>query len=239
VRAVQVHQPGGADALRIADVPVPAPGPTEVLVRVHAAGVVPVDWKTRAGAGVAGLLGPAPCILGWDVSGVVEQLGGGVTRFGVGDAVYGRPRFLHQAAGYAEYVTAPSRHLARKPASLDHVHAAELPLAGLTAWQALIDTADLQPGQRVLIHAAGGGVGHLAVQLARWREAHVTGTASAAKHDRLRALGADELIDYTTTRPHEHPRWSANESATSGQRLRSTSHWSIADAAGLMQQLQG
>lgn len=200
MRAVQVHRTGGEEALRIADVPIPAPGPTEVLVRVHAAGVNPVDWKARAGGGVAGLLGPTPWILGWDVSGVVEQLGGGVTRFAVGDAAYGMPRFPHQAGGYAEYVTAPSRHLARKPTTLDHVHAAGLPLAGLTAWQALIDTADLQPGQRVLIHAAGGGVGHLAVQLARWRGAHVIGTASAAKHDRLRALGAHELIDHTTTR---------------------------------------
>lgn len=200
MRAVQVHQPGGADALRVAEIPAPTPGPTEVLVRVHAAGINPVDWKTRAGGGVAGLLGPTPWILGWDVSGVVEQLGGGVTRFAVGDTVYGMPRFPHQAGGYAEYVTAPSRHLARKPTAMDHVHAAGLPLAGLTAWQALIDTADVQPGQRVLIHAAGGGVGHLAVQLAHWRGAHVIGTASAAKHDRLHALGADQLIDHTTTR---------------------------------------
>lgn len=200
MRAIQLTGAGDAAALRLTEVPAPVPGPTEVLVRVHAIGVNPVDWKTRAGAGVAGLLGPFPWILGWDVSGVVEQLGAGVTRFVVGDAVYGMPRFPHQAGGYAEYVTAPSRHLARKPVALDHVHAAGLPLAGLSAWQALIDTADIQAGQRVLIHAAGGGVGHLVVQLARWRGAHVIGTASAAKHERLRELGAHELIDHTTTR---------------------------------------
>lgn len=197
---VEATAAGGPEVLRPARRERPEPAATEVLVRVHAAGVNPVDWKTRAGAGVAGLLGTPPWVLGWDVSGVVEQLGAGVTRFSVGDAVYGMPRFPHQAGGYAEYVTGPSRHFACKPGALDHVHAAGLPLAGLTAWQALIDTADLQAGQRVLIHAAGGGVGHLAVQLARWRGAHVTGTASAIKHDRLRALGADELIDHTTTR---------------------------------------
>lgn len=200
VRTVHAGDAGDLDALRLVDLPVPEPAPTEVRVRVHAAGINPVDWKTRAGAGIAGLLGAPPWVLGWDVAGVVDHLGPGVTRFQVGDRVFGMPRFPRHAGGYAAYVTAPSRQLARTPATLDHVHAAGLPLAGLTAWQALIDTADVQPGQRVLIHAAAGGVGHLAVQLARWRGAHVIGTASAPKHDRLRDLGADELIDYTRVR---------------------------------------
>lgn len=199
MRAVQLDSYGEPEVLRVAEVPRPEPLPTEILVRVKAAGINPVDWKTRAGQGVAGLLGEPPLILGWDVSGVVEALGGGVTRFQVGDEVYGMPRFPHRGNAYAEYTTAPSRHFARKPAALDHVHAAALPLAGLTAWQALVDTADVQPGQRVLVHAAAGGVGHLAVQIAKARGAHVIGTASAAKHDFLRDLGADELIDYTTT----------------------------------------
>jgi NADPH:quinone reductase-like Zn-dependent oxidoreductase len=198
VRAITVEQLGGADRLRLVETEVPNPAPTEVLVRVHAAGVNPVDWKTREGRGVAGVLGAPPWTLGWDVSGVVETVGPGVTRFVAGDEVFGMPRFPHAASAYAEYVAAPSRHLARKPAALTHEEAAGLPLAGLTAWQALVETAAVSEGQRVLVHAAAGGVGHLAVQLAHWRGAHVLGTASTAKHGLLRALGADELIDYRT-----------------------------------------
>jgi len=131
------------------------------------------------------------------VSGTVEEIGEGVTVHEPGDAVYGMPRFPHPAGAYAEYVTSPARHLASKPAGLDHVQAAALPLVGLTAWQALVDTAAVQPGQRVLVHAAAGGVGHVAVQIAKARGAHVIGTATAGKHEFLRSLGADETIDYT------------------------------------------
>ena len=190
---------GGPEVLVPAKTARPAPVPTEVLVRVHATSVNPVDWKTRAGSGMGDLFGGGPMILGWDVSGVVEETGAGVTRFAPGDEVFGMPRFPYPAGSYAEYVTAPSRHFARKPAGLDHAHAAALPLAGLTAWQALVDTADVQAGQRVLVHAAAGGVGHLAVQIAKARGAYVIGTASAAKHDFVRGLGADEMIDYRTT----------------------------------------
>jgi NADPH:quinone reductase-like Zn-dependent oxidoreductase len=190
---------GGPEVLVPAKTARPAPVPTEVLVRVHATSVNPVDWKTRAGSGMGDLFGGAPMILGWDVSGVVEETGAGVTRFAPGDEVFGMPRFPHPAGSYAEYVAAPSRHFARKPAGLDHEHAAALPLAGLTAWQALVDTADVQAGQRVLVHAAAGGVGHLAVQIAKARGAYVVGTASAAKHDFVHGLGADEMIDYRTT----------------------------------------
>ena len=182
--------------ITLTDVPKPAPLPTEVLVRVHAAGVNPVDWKTRAGNGMAGLQ-TFPFINGWDVSGVVEEVGFGVTTLKPGDEVYGMPRFPHAASAYAEYVTAPSRHFARKPKRLTHVEAAGLPLAGLTAWQILIDTADLQPGQKVLITAAAGGVGHLAVQIAKAHGAYVIGTAREPKHAFLKDLGADEVIDYT------------------------------------------
>ncbi len=157
MRAVIQDSFGGSEVLRIQDMPRPAPAPTEVLVRVHAAGVNPVDWQTRAGGGMAGVLGEPPFILGWDVSGVVEQTGFGVTTLKTGDAVYGMPRFPRAAGGYAEFVTGPSRQFARKPASTDHEHAAAVPMAALTAWQALVDTADAQAGQRVLIHAAAGG----------------------------------------------------------------------------------
>ncbi len=197
--AVQFSETGAPDVLHLVEQPRPAPIPTEILVRVHAAGVNPVDWKTRAGEGVHGLQGDGPWVPGWDVSGVVEEVGYGVTTFAPGDEVFGMPRFPHPARAYAEYVTAPSRHFARKPSSVSHEAAAGLPLAGLTAWQALIDTASIQPGQRVLIHAAAGGVGHLAVQLAASRGAHVIGTASARNAEFVRSLGAAEVIDYTST----------------------------------------
>ncbi|WP_328537696.1 NADP-dependent oxidoreductase [Streptomyces sp. NBC_00344] len=200
MRAVVQHGFGGSDVLRVEEVPRPEPLPTEVLVRVHAAGVNPVDWKTRAGSGMAGVLGEPPFTLGWDVSGVVEETGFGVTTLKPGDEVYGMPWFPRAAGGYAEYVTAPARQFARKPAGIGHAEAAAAPLAALTAWQVLVDTAGVRPGQRVLIHAAAGGVGHFAVQFARHLGAHVIGTASGGRHDWLTGLGADELIDYTAVR---------------------------------------
>ncbi|MEV4680754.1 NADP-dependent oxidoreductase [Streptomyces kurssanovii] len=195
MRAISVPSWGGPETLTPADLPRPVPGPTEILVRVHAAGVNPVDWKTRATGGF-GMHGEPP-VLGYDVSGVVEQVGPGVTLYRPGDEVFGMPEFPRQAGGYAEYVTGPARHFAPKPAGLTHIEAAALPLAGLTAWQALVETAGLTDGQRVLIHAAAGGVGHLAVQIASARGAYVVGTAREDKHALLKELGADELIDYT------------------------------------------
>ncbi len=176
----------------------PSPLPTEVLVRVRAAGVNPVDWKTRAGRGMSQLLGEPPFVVGWDVAGVVEELGAGVTRFAVGDEVFGMPWFPREAGAYAEYVTAPSRQFARKPAAMSFEEAGALPLAVLTAWQALVDTAGVESGMRVLVHAAAGGVGHLAVQIAKARGAWVAGTASGAKHDFLGSIGVDQAIDYTS-----------------------------------------
>jgi len=194
MRAVTQDSFGDPSVLHIADVPKPTPIPSEVLVRVHATGINPVDAMVRSG--IFPMLGRPPFILGWDISGVVEEVVPGVTRFEVGDEVYGMPFFPRAANGYAEYVAVPSRQLARKPATLDHTHAAALPLAGLTAYQALADAADVGPGDRVLIHAGGGGVGHLAVQIAKARGAHVVATASAVKHDFVRGLGADEVVDY-------------------------------------------
>ncbi|MET9479498.1 NADP-dependent oxidoreductase [Streptomyces sp. NPDC006638] len=200
MRAITQDSLGGPGVLRLGEVARPRPLPTEIQVRVHAAGVNPVDWKTRAGGGMSGVLGEPPFVLGWDVSGVVSEIGGGVTTVQVGDAVYGMPWFPRQAGAYAEYVTAPSRQFARKPATIDHDRAAAVPLAGLTAWQSLVDTAEVEAGQRVLVHAAAGGVGHFAVQIAKHLGAYVIGTASAAKHEWLRALGADEVVDYRTVR---------------------------------------
>ncbi|WPO75834.1 NADP-dependent oxidoreductase [Streptomyces sp. KN37] len=194
MRAVSPRAWGAPENLVPVEVDRPEPGLTEVLVRVHAAGVNPVDWKTRA-EGTFGTWGDTP-ILGYDVSGVVEEVGPGVTLYAPGDEVFGMPRFPEQAGGYAEFVAAPARRFAPKPAGIDHVQAAALPLAALTAWQGLVETAGLRAGQRVLVHAAAGGVGHLAVQIAKAHGAYVIGTARAEKHDFLRALGVDELVDY-------------------------------------------
>ncbi|MFI5938714.1 NADP-dependent oxidoreductase [Streptomyces uncialis] len=184
---------GGPEVLKEVRLDVPEPGPNELLVRVHAAGLNPTDWKHRASGA---FLGTPPFVLGWDVSGVVETVGTGVTLFRAGDDVFGMLPHPHGAGAHAEYVTGPARAFAHKPPAIDHVQAAALPLASLTAWQALVDTARIRAGQRVLIHAAAGGVGHLAVQIAKARGAFVIGTASAGKHDFLRDLGADEVIDY-------------------------------------------
>ena len=188
---------GGPEVLEPAETEIPEPAFTEVQVRVHATSVNPVETYVRAGH--FPLLGQPPFVLGWDVSGVVTKLGPGSSRFEVGDEVYGMPLFPRAAGAYAEYVVSPSRMLARKPASLNHEQAAALPLVGLTAWQGLVDFAQVGPGDRVLIHAAGGGVGHVAVQIAKARGAYVIGTASTAKLDFVRSLGADEVVDYRTT----------------------------------------
>ncbi|MFG3053455.1 NADP-dependent oxidoreductase [Kitasatospora sp. NPDC048239] len=193
MKAITQHTYGGSDVLRQTEIERPVPGPSEVLVRVHAAGMNPTDWKHRQ---FAGFLGRLPLVLGWDVSGVVEAVGPGVTIHRAGDEVFGMLPYPHGVGSFAEYAVAPARALVRKPAGIDHVQAGAIPLAALTAWQVLVDAADVQPGQRVLIHAAAGGVGHLAVQIAKARGAHVIGTASAPKHALLRELGADELIDY-------------------------------------------
>ncbi|TMR16727.1 NADP-dependent oxidoreductase [Nonomuraea turkmeniaca] len=196
MKAISQDALGGPEVLKMVETDRPEPGPTEVLVRVEAAGLNPTDWKTRASGGL--LSTPPPFVLGWDVSGVVEASGVGQALYKPGDEVFGMLQYPDRHGAFAEYVTAPSRHFVRKPANLDHVQAAAIPLAALTAYQGLVDVAGLKGGQRVLIHAAAGGVGHLAVQIAKARGAYVIGTASAAKHDFLRGLGADELIDYRT-----------------------------------------
>ncbi len=194
MHAISQRGPGGPEVLELIETAIPSPGGNEVLVEVHAAGLNPTDWKHRAGA----TAGDSPYILGWDVSGVVVAVGPGVTLLQPGDEVFGMLPYPAGHGSHAEYVTSPTRALVRKPAGLSHVEAAAVPLAALTAWQALVDTADIQPGQRVLIHAAAGGVGHFAVQIAKARGAYVIGTASAAKRDVVLALGADEVIDYRT-----------------------------------------
>jgi NADPH:quinone reductase-like Zn-dependent oxidoreductase len=193
---VRLERFGGPEVLRAVTMDAPSPAAGEALVRVVAAGVNPVDWKARSGS-AGERFGAPPFVPGWDLSGVVEEVGDGVSAFAAGDEVFGMPRFPGLAGCYAEYVAAPADELAAKPGALDHAAAAGLPLAGLTALQVL-DLAGVEPGQRVLVHAAGGGVGHLAVQLAKSRGAHVIGTARPDKHPFLVELGIDQAVDYST-----------------------------------------
>ncbi|MGX1563528.1 NADP-dependent oxidoreductase [Streptomyces sp. NPDC055506] len=196
MRAISQNALGGPEVLEEVEVERPAPGPNQVLVRVRAAGVNPTDWKHRA---TGGFLGEPPFVLGWDVSGAVEAVGIGVVAFAPGDEVFGMLPYPYGHGSHAEYVIAPVRALTHKPAGIDHVQAGALPLVSLTAWQALVEHADLRSGQRVLIHAAAGGVGHVAVQIAKARGAYVIGTASAGKHEFLRGIGVDETVDYRET----------------------------------------
>ena len=205
MKAVAMHAYGGPEVLKYEDAARPDPATGEVLVRVHAAAVNPVDWKVRAGHLRGFLNYSLPLIPGWDLSGVVEATGAGVTDWKQGDAVYARPD-LRRNGAYAEYIAVRASELGHKPRSIDHVQASAIPLACLTAWQALFDAGGLKAGQRVLVHAAAGGVGTFAVQLAKWKGAHVVGTASERNHAFLRELGADEVIDYTKTNFEEGVR---------------------------------
>lgn len=195
MKAIRIHAYGGADNLHYDEVPRPDPQPGQVLVRVHAAGVNPIDWKIREGYLKQLFDYPLPLILGTDVAGVVEAVGAGVTTLQVGQDVYGVVDMTLSGA-YAEYALGYAEAIAPKPQSLDYIHAASVPIAAMTAWQALFDEADLQPGQTVLIHGAAGGVGGYAIQFAKWKGAQVIATASAANIDYVKNLGADRAIDY-------------------------------------------
>lgn len=195
MRAVVVHEFGSPDVLRIEMLPRPVPAPDELLVRVHAAGVNPVDALVRSGDwGLS-----VPLVPGFDLSGVVAAVGSGVAEFRIGDEVFAMLD-LRRPGSYAEYAVVKVEEAARKPYETSHAEAASLPLVALTGWQALFDRADLQAGQTVLIHAGAGGVGSIAIQLAKWKGATVIATASAHNHDFLRELGADVVIDYRTQR---------------------------------------
>ncbi|MCS7477080.1 NADP-dependent oxidoreductase [Umezawaea endophytica] len=227
MKAIRLHEYGGPEVLRHEEVPVPVAGPGEVLIRVHAVGLNPPDWYAREGMpGVPAELKPPmslPLIPGTDVSGVVAAVAADVDGFAVGDEVFGLLRFPSalQSDAYAEYVTSPASDLAHKPATVDHARAAGLAMSGLTAWQFLIDLGHDHPspfqqarhspmaldsGKTVLVNGAAGGVGHLALQLAKWKGARVIAVASGAHEAFLRELGADEFIDYTKDRPEDTVR---------------------------------
>ncbi|PSB44526.1 NADPH:quinone reductase [Cyanosarcina cf. burmensis CCALA 770] len=196
MKAIRMHAYGGADVLKYEDVPLPQPAADEVLIRIYAAGVNPVDWKIREG--YVGKTFNLPHILGADVAGVVESVGDAVQRLKPGDEVYGYAS-LRREGTYAEYIAAKASEVTLKPKSIDFIQAAALPVAALTSWQAIFDTAHLEAGQKILIHAASGGVGSIAVQLAKAKGAHVIGTASTRNTELLRKLGVDEAIDYQAT----------------------------------------
>ncbi|WP_329364808.1 NADP-dependent oxidoreductase [Streptomyces sp. NBC_00669] len=194
MRTITQQTLGGPEVLTVVDTPEPRPIPGEVLVRVKAIGLNPLEARLRAGE--FPLIGRPPFVLGWDISGVVEEAPQ-TWRFRPGDEVFGMPLFPRAASAYAEAVAAPALHLARKPASLSHVEASALPVVGLTAWQGLVDLGGVTEGDRVLVHGGGGGVGHVAIQIAKALGAYVIATAGRSKRAFVEGLGADEVIDYT------------------------------------------
>jgi NADPH:quinone reductase-like Zn-dependent oxidoreductase len=196
MKAVQIHHYGGPEALVYEDAKIPDIQPDDVLIREKATSINPIDWKVRNG-GRKGVERTFPIILGWDVAGVVEKVGAQVKDFKTGDEVYGRPDTSRNGT-YAEFVAVRASEIALKPKSLSFEQAAAIPLAGLTAWQGIFDHGKLQTGQKILIQGASGGVGTLAIQLAKWKGAYVIGTSSGKNIDFLRNLGADEVIDYET-----------------------------------------
>jgi NADPH:quinone reductase-like Zn-dependent oxidoreductase len=199
MRAAVYDRFGGAEVLEVREVDDPPVGPDTVLVRTRATSVNPVDWKIREGYLQGAYPHHLPVVPGWDVSGVVEQVGPAVrTGLRPGDEVFGYVRRDDVAHGTtAELVPAPERTVVRKPAGLSFEEAAALPLAGLTAWQSLTEALEVGAGDRVLVHAAAGGVGHLAVQIAVALGAEVVATASPRNHDFVRSLGASEVVDYS------------------------------------------
>lgn len=197
MKAIILKEPGTADQLIVTEIPTPSISADEVLVQVKALSINPIDIKTRSGKGAyEKIKSDNPIILGWDISGVVTESKS--TDFKVGDEVFGMINFPGHGKAYAEYIAVPASHLALKPSNIDHIEAAATPLAALTAWQAIVNSAEIKTGERVLIHAASGGVGHFAVQIAKHLGAYVIGTSSATNKDFVLSLGADEHIDYKT-----------------------------------------
>ncbi|MGO1749570.1 MAG: NADP-dependent oxidoreductase [Marinobacter sp.] len=201
MKKVVYHQFGERDVLQVVSSDVPPPQAGQVLIRVHGAGLNPIDWKTRKGLGFVAkqIESTLPWTPGYDIAGEVVAIGDGVTTLAPGDRVMGLVGFPLNGGSYAEYALATADELAVVPEELDLVTAGALPLAALTAWQALFEVAELEPGQKILVHAGAGGVGHLAVQFALARGAHVIATASSGNRDFLSELGVHEVIDYHTT----------------------------------------
>ena len=199
MKSVRIHEYGGRETLRYEESPMPQMSNQDVLIKVVAAAVNPVDWKIREGYLKEMISYQFPLILGWDLSGIVDKVGDEVTGFTPGDAVYSRPELSRDGA-YAEYIAVRATELARKPETVSFAEAASIPLAGITAWEAVINRGRIAEGQSILIHAAAGGVGSLAVQLAKWKGAHVYATCSERNLALVKSLGADEVVDYEKNR---------------------------------------
>jgi NADPH:quinone reductase-like Zn-dependent oxidoreductase len=195
MKAIRIHEFGSPAVLKLENIEIPQPAEDEVLIKVYASAINPVDQKIIAGGAQEKFPTKFPLTIGWDVSGVIEQAGNKVRNFSIGDEVYGRP-FPTTNGAFAEYLVIKADQIALKPRSIDHINAAAVPLAGLTAWQGLFKYGKLEKGQKVLIHAASGGVGSFAVQFAKWKGAYVIGTGSGKNLAFIKQLGADEAIDY-------------------------------------------
>lgn len=232
MKAVRIHEYGAADVLRYEEAPKPAVGAADVLIRVVGTSVNPVDWKIRQGHLKDMIPFHMPFIPGWDVSGVVHAVGEKVAKYKVGDSVFSRPDITRNGT-YAEFVSVREVEVARKPATISHIEAGVLPLAGITAWEAMITVAKVAAGQRVLIHAAAGGVGSLAVQLAKSRGAYVIGTASAGNRALVESLGVDEFIDYRTQRLQDAAKNIDVVFDTIGGRTQEES-WSVMAPGGIL-----
>jgi len=232
MKTVRIHGYGNADVLKYEEAPIPQIAPNEALVRVVAAAVNPVDWKIREGYLQSMIPYHFPLTLGWDVSGIVEATGSEVKHFKAGDAVFSRPDIKRNGT-YAEYVAIREDELAHKPKTISHVEAASLPLAGIAAWEAIVATARVAAGQRVLIHAASGGVGSIAVQLAKWRGAYVIATTSKANIGLVKSLGADEVVDHNAQRFYEPVRDVDAVLDTIGGQVQESS-WSVLKPGGIL-----
>lgn len=233
MRAARFHDYGAPDVLVVERAPRPEPKEGEVLVRVYAAGVNPIDWKLRAGYLKAFMPVELPYTPGYDLAGTVEEVGPGVTAFTPGHAVFGRGM-----GTYAEYAIAPVTALAPKPDNISFDQAATIPIGGVTAWVGLFDTADLQAGQRLLVQGAAGGTGSYAVQLGHWKGASVIGTASSSNVEFVRSLGADEVVDYTTTSIEETVSGLDVVLDTVGGEVMDRS-WSVLKPSGILVEVAG
>ena len=204
MKAIQIREFGSNDSLLYTELAEPKLNLGEVLVKNKVAGVNPIDWKTCSGGGAAPFIGDLPFIPGWEFAGTVEQVAEDVTDFSIGDEVFGLIRFPERAGCFASYVAAPADQISLRPEAMSIEAAAGLGLAGLTAWQALFDKGNLQASQQVVVLAGAGGVGHIAVQLAKWMGAKVITTASEENHAYLLSIGADIVIDYHNQEITDH-----------------------------------
>jgi NADPH:quinone reductase-like Zn-dependent oxidoreductase len=232
MKAVRIHSYGCSEVLVYEDALCPTPKENEVLIRVHASAVNSLDWRIRAGYLSHWWDYPFPLILGWDVSGVIEEVGFGVTQFKVGDAVYTLADFTRDGA-YAEYIVVEASRVSLKPTSISHVQAAAVPLAGLTAWQALFDTANLKAGEIVLIHGVSGDVGTFAAQFAKYKGAKAIGTTSCLNLEFLQELGVDCVIDDNTTKFDDIVREVDVVLDTQGKQVHENS-WKVLKKGGIL-----